>query len=143
MTTVTNIDLFFACLLLLDVIPNISDKTGGQQLFWTTFVIEWQQVARGWLSLGKTQWVKVNSNKTFPRCIRKPQLAYDWDHYFGLGQIPKLKRRMADTFGRYHNINGYQNHIAKEGSSHEKICSSYLYIYLFLMTRVHRGKCSF
>ena len=124
MTTVTNIDLFFACLLLLDVIPNISDKTGGQQLFWTTFVIEWQQVARGWLSLGKTQWVKVNSNKTFPRCIRKPQLVYDWNHYFGLGQIPKLKPKMADTFGRYHDR--YQNHIAKEGSKGQLISKCFL-----------------
>ena len=72
MTTVTNIDLFFACLLLLDVIPNISDKTGGQQFFWTTFVIEWQQVARGWLSLGKTQWVKVNSKVNCPEAFVNP-----------------------------------------------------------------------
>ena len=30
-------------------------------------------------------------------------VVYDWNHYFGLGPIPKLKPKMADTFGQYRN----------------------------------------
>ena len=40
-------------------------------------------------------------------------VVYDWNHYFGLGQIPKLK--LADDFGQYRKW--YRNHISKRESS--------------------------
>ena len=30
-------------------------------------------------------------------------LVYDWNHYLGLGPIPKQKPKLTDTFGWYHN----------------------------------------
>ena len=52
----------------------------------------------------------------FPQqiCFPQKEVANDWNHYFGLGPIPKPK--LADTFGRY--CNRYQNHISKLESSY-------------------------
>ena len=44
-------------------------------------------------------------------------LVYDRNHYFGFGPIPKLKPKLADTFGRYRNR--YRNHISKGKSSYQ------------------------
>ena len=35
-------------------------------------------------------------------------VAYDRNHYFGFGLIPKLKPKLVDTFGRYRKR--YRNH---------------------------------
>ena len=43
-------------------------------------------------------------------------VVYDWNHYFCLGPIPKLKPELVDTFGRYRNQ--YWNHILKGESSY-------------------------
>ena len=44
-------------------------------------------------------------------------VVYDRNHYFGLGPIPKLKPKLADsTFGRYHNR--YRNYFLKGKSIH-------------------------
>ena len=44
-------------------------------------------------------------------------VVYDWNHYFGLGPIPKPKPKLADTFSCYRN--GYRNHISKRESSYQ------------------------
>ena len=39
--------------------------------------------------------------------VTDTKLVYDWNHYFGLGPIPKPKPKLADTFNRY--CNRYRN----------------------------------
>ena len=41
----------------------------------------------------------------------------DPNHYFGLGQIPKAKHKLADTFAWYRYW--YRNHISEEKSSYQ------------------------
>ena len=36
-------------------------------------------------------------------CAFEINVVYDQSHYFGIGPIPKLKPKLADTFGRYCN----------------------------------------
>ena len=46
------------------------------------------------------------------------KVAYDRNHYFGFGPIPKPKPKLVDTFGRYRNR--YQNQISKGKSSYQQ-----------------------
>ena len=50
------------------------------------------------------------------RDLSQVELVYDRNHYFGLGPIPKLKPKLADTFSRYRNR--YPNYIFKGKSSY-------------------------
>ena len=43
------------------------------------------------------------------------KVVYDRNYYFGLGQIPKLRLKLVDTFGR--NRNRHRNYILKKESS--------------------------
>ena len=43
-------------------------------------------------------------------------VVYDWNHYFGLGLVPKPKPKLANTLGRY--CKWYWNHISKGESSY-------------------------
>ena len=45
----------------------------------------------------------LQNNQQFQNHFSHFAILYDQNHYFGLGLIPKLKPKLADTFGRYRN----------------------------------------
>ena len=61
--------------------------------------------------------LKLHRNGNIKLCKSGLHLVYDWNHYFGLGPIPKPKPELAYTYGWYHNWYQNWNHISKGESS--------------------------